>query len=509
MAEMGVLGSMLRGEGPTGNRACELAAERLQAESFYHLAHQDIFRAAVALWRDGKDPDPILLIDRLRSDGKLDEVGGISYVLALNDAVATAANVEHYIAIVQEKAALRALLDLRHELTVAYSPTAELTAILVRLEDGLDAMVADAHRGRAVIVAPVGETLQEINKELDARAQGQQVGLETGIRRLDRLTGGLRPGWLCVIGGRPREGKTTLATNIALHVILRLSLPVVFFSAEMGRHDLLKNMLRIESQASPKSLLTGKFDQREYSAWQEACATLQVAKDRLLVDDTPAIDIDDLLSRSQQLVQAKGVRLVIVDYLQIVRTSIRAERNLQVAHITQELKRLAREAAVPVLVLSQITRPGRDSSSRHDLKWSGEIEEATDVVLLIGRDDKYAWGSEETEPDEAVRRFKLVKNRHGPEGTWLMTFDKPHLTFREASDDSAGARRGDAGLGAEGVTTKGSDDSAADRVVRRARESDADRKGNRADVGRSEDTGHVQKPLTPEPEDVPEDEIPF
>ena len=508
-AERGILGAMM-----LSKYAANLCRELLSGADFYHLAHQTLWRAICAVLDAGGKPDLVQLRHELNKQGELESVGDVAYLAQVLESVPTSANAEHYALIVSELSAKRALLEIAEHLRSAAQPGTEVQELIQRVERGLEGISASVE-----MVPTVGEGLPEVDAMLERWERGEQVGLATGLRHFDELTGGLTRGTLTIVAGLPREGKTALATNIALQAAEQT--PVLFFSAEMSGAQLRLNMLTILSRISWRELRRGIPGER-WPAWKSARAKLENFP--LYIDQTPGIYVEELISRALRMVKRKSVALVIVDYIQLLGTKIETKRNLEVAHVGAQLKWLARKADVPVLALSQISSV--DKVAR--LAWARELEQAADVIVFLGREQKYAWGKDEVEPDVARRRFKVEKNRTGPEGFFELEFNKPILTFMEAQKDAGEQGNSGAGSGRQNAapevaarsyydTGAGERNSGAQKPAKQERgESIND------DTDAAEGNTGAQKPardcaaqsqLIPadlsEMPDVPEDEIPF
>ena len=422
-AEMGVLGSCLLNADALG-----AAREIVSEGDFYILAHQDIFAAICAVADEKGDVDIVLLRRELGQRDKLKSVGGEHYLAELMRLVPTSANVEHYASIVRQDATRRALLALRTAIEGVGEPGADVTDALRRLQDGMDSI-----QPVGAAVDHVAGHMAEADRLMDAWARGEHPETQTGLASLDEKIDGFLAGTLAIVASEPRDGKTALACNIAVNVA-RKGKGVLFFSAEMAGEILTMNMLSIISGVEWRQIRRGALSPGDKAAWDEAKATL--AKLPLHIDDAPNVWIDRLYRTALSHCRRHDVGLIIADYVQIIRCHVQESRNIQVATVGSELKRLARECHVPLLALSQVTR---DEGGRSHLRWAKELEQDADYIMFLARKAQYQWGSKEAEPDVAERRLKIEKNKFGPGGVLRLTFEKPCLRFYDEHCDRTGS----------------------------------------------------------------------
>ena len=429
-AEMGVLGSM-----QLAPEAFELARDRLKPEDFYRHAHQDIFIAMLDLWDDKGTVDLILLRDELERAGKLAKVGGVQYLTDLMEAVPTSANAEYYIEIVRDASAKRDILDLQHHINKANDPGSETAQILDRLQGYIESARGSGEQHRTL-----GQQLAEATAYMEKRSRGEVPFILTGIGPIDRILHGLQPGMLTLVGGRSGDGKTALAQNIICTACVKDRHPTVFFSAETPDYQVLINLQRILTGIDYSEVARGTFSAANRTKW--VAAGERIVASPLVVDDRQAIAMSAIKARTAQLVRHQELRLVIVDFVQLVKAEQGDSRYLQITDVVQELKRLARTYNIQVLALSQIGRPSKERAGRF-LEGSGAQEQVADVMLFLGREKKYIEGVD-AEPAVAMRKVLVTKNRHGRVGSVYLEFDKPILTFRE-SDYGRGDGEADAG----------------------------------------------------------------
>jgi replicative DNA helicase len=436
-AEKGVLGCIMI----SPNECLGECVGKFKAgsEVFYDLRHQTIYDTLVAMW-DARVPiDTITLRQHLKDKQLLEQVGGDLYLLSLPDTVPSAANLSYYLELVLEKFLLRKMIQ-------------TCTGVVGRVyeyEGDVDALLDEVEKDVLRINESRVEATTNTMKDLVHRAinqvehfhqnQGMLTGVGTGFTDLDKMTTGLHGGEMIVIAARPSMGKTSLAMNIAEHVVLELKLPVGVFSLEMTADSLVLRMLCSHARVNLRSVREGFFAERDFAKLTTAAGRLVGAP--LFIDDTAGLSILQLRAKARRMVQQHGVKLFIVDYLQLLHsTSRRADnRQQEIADISNGIKALAKELNVPVIVLSQLNREleKRGPGTRpqlSDLRESGSIEQDADLVGLLFKEAKE---SEDGEPDFAeeslpVKLF-IAKQRNGPTGDVNLTFLKSFTRFESAA----------------------------------------------------------------------------
>ena len=453
-AEMGVIGSML-----CSPSVIPIVTERLSASDFYRLAHQSIYEAIATVYEQHKTVDLVLLRHELSRMDKLEQVGGVGYLAEVIDSVPTSANAEYYVSLVCQAAARRALLALNTLIEQAHDPGADLPDLVRQIESGLDSLAVSSAAAPGVAVH-----VEASKRLVEQWSEGSHPEVQTGIRPLDLRLDGFLPGTLSIIAGEPRDGKTSLSCNIALNVAKR-GQGVLFFSAEMPGAMLTLNMASILSGVAWRQIRQGRFDAGSLAKWDAAQADLVTLP--LHIDDTAGIDVSKLTETACAHCRREKTSLIVVDYVQILRSSAYEKRNIQVAMVGAELKRLARETNTAVLALSQVTK---DDQDRPHLRWAKELEQDADMVMFLARRKEFVWGSERDEPDIAERRVKIEKNRFGPGGTVTLTFNKPCLRFESRGDDddwghdpeAGGCRTADSTTSGEGTGLRGATETVAE-----------------------------------------------
>lgn len=422
-AEQAVLGAML-----LSHDAVIVAMEKLQSQDFYRDVHRIIFEAMEHLHRENKEIDVITLPDELKRMKKLDDVGGLEYVLNLPNLVGSAANIEYYANIVAEKALARNLISTCTELTTeAYDGQKETEALLDDAERRILQLSDTKNRGDFASVGAVVEvTLDKITKLYENKAG--LTGLPTGFRDLDRMTSGLQPSDLILVAARPSMGKTAFTLNIAQNVGVRQHKTVAFFSLEMSQEQLAQRLLCQIAHIDSQKLRTGQLNSdEEWTRLTDACDKLYESP--IYIDDTPGISVAEMRSKARRLKSEHGLDLIIVDYLQLMQGRNAESRQQEISEISRSLKALARELKVPLIALSQLSRSVESRQDKRpmlsDLRESGALEQDADIVSFLYREDYY---DKETE-NQHITEVILAKHRNGPVGSVKLYFKNEFTLF--------------------------------------------------------------------------------
>lgn len=422
-AEQAVLGAML-----LSHDAVIVAMEKLQSQDFYRDVHRIIFEAMEHLHRENKEIDVITLPDELKRMKKLDDVGGLEYVLNLPNLVGSAANIEYYANIVAEKALARNLISTCTELTTeAYDGQKETEALLDDAERRILQLSDTKNRGDFASVGAVVEvTLDKITKLYENKAG--LTGLPTGFRDLDRMTSGLQPSDLILVAARPSMGKTAFTLNIAQNVGVRQHKTVAFFSLEMSQEQLVQRLLCQIAHIDSQKLRTGQLNSdEEWTRLTDACDKLYESP--IYIDDTPGISVAEMRSKARHLKSEHGLDLIIVDYLQLMQGRNAESRQQEISEISRSLKALARELKVPLIALSQLSRSVESRQDKRpmlsDLRESGALEQDADIVSFLYREDYY---DKETE-NQHITEVILAKHRNGPVGSVKLYFKNEFTLF--------------------------------------------------------------------------------
>lgn len=410
------------------------------SEVFYDLRHQTIYDALIEMYDQRQAIDIITLQQRLKDKQLLEQVGGIGYLAGLPDLVPSAANLAYYLDIVQEKFLLRKMIHTCSGVVGrVYDYEGDVDALLDEVEK--DILRINESRVEATVNTMKGLVAKAITDiEKLHELQGMITGVATGFADLDKMTTGLHGGEMIVIAARPSMGKTSLAMNIVEHVVLEQKLPVGVFSLEMTADSLVLRMLCSRARVNLRNVREGFLAERDFPKLTGAAGKMAAAP--LYIDDTPGLSILQLRAKARRMVQQYGVKLFVVDYLQLLHsTSRRAEnRQQEIADISNGIKALAKELKVPVIVLAQLNREleKRGPGTRpqlSDLRESGSIEQDADLVGLLYKDTKE--NAEDAEPDfdnEALPvKLFIAKQRNGPTGDVNLTFLKSYTRFEGAS----------------------------------------------------------------------------
>lgn len=423
-AEQAVLGAMLLDQD-----AALRAAELLDHSMFYREGHRRLFRAMVALVEQRSVIDPVTLREELTRRNELELAGGLDYLAELADAVATAANLEHHARLVREKAMLRRLIEASTQtITEAYDgrlPAGELLDVAEsRIFKISQERRADGFTRIKEMLWPTMERIEVLQKS------GKRVtGVPSGFADLDELTSGFQPSELVIVAARPSMGKTALCLNVATQAAVE-GHGVAIFSLEMSKDSLVQRMLCAEARVNSQAVRRGTLRDRDFTNLARAAGVLQQCP--IWIDDTPAITLLEMRSKARRLKTEHDLGMVVVDYLQLMRSPEYAENRVQeVSDISRSLKALARELKVPVVALSQLSRAseqrgGDKKPQLSDLRDSGAIEQDADVVIFIHRADYY------DRDDESVRgqaEIMLAKNRNGPTGNVRLRFTSEYTRF--------------------------------------------------------------------------------
>lgn len=405
------------------------ASEILRPEDFYRVAHQKIFATMIDLSDKGQAVDVVTVTEELSAKKELENVGGISYLTELANAVPTAANIVYYARIVEEKALLRRLIKVATSIVEdGYTREDEVEALLAEAEKK---MMEVSNRKNAGDFRHIKDVLVETYDNIEQlhTRKGDVTGIPTGFRDLDRITAGFQRNDLIIVAARPSVGKTAFALNVAQNVATKTDENVAIFSLEMGAEQLVMRMLCAEGNIDAQVLRTGALEAEDWRKLTMAMGTLSNAG--IFIDDTPGVRINEIRAKCRRLQQEHGLGMIMIDYLQLIMGSGRPGENRQqeVSEISRSLKALARELKVPVIALSQLSRGVEQRQDKRpmmsDLRESGSIEQDADIVSFLYREDYY---DKETENQNMIEII-IAKQRNGPTGTVTLAFAKEYNKF--------------------------------------------------------------------------------
>lgn len=429
-AEMGVLGSML----VDPRVVPEVLGVLRHADDFSLPAHSTLFATMIELYDRATTLDILSLWQRLKDLGVLDDVGGDAYLQNLAEGVPSAANAVEYARIVREKATLRELIRAAGEILVdAHQPRNDATIVLEEAEQRIF-NIAQHRESRSA--ESLEELLEATIKQIQESDGRHITGVPTGFDELDEMLSGLQPGEMTILAARPSMGKTALSLNV-LENVAAAGHPVAMFSLEMGKQQLVQRILCAKAGLDGQRLRRNMLRKEDYTRLFAACDLLQ--KSQIYIDDTPGLTLLQMRSKARRLRERFGIRMVVIDYLQLMSSGSRAEsRQVEVSEISRGIKAMARELDVPVVCLSQLNRAseGREGHRPRmsDLRESGSIEQDADVVLMLHREEYYHladpnWA--EANPDKRnVAEVIVSKQRNGPTGTVRLMWDSRSTAFR-------------------------------------------------------------------------------
>lgn len=404
------------------------AIEVLKEEDFYREDNKSIFTAIISLYSKSEPIDIVTVKNELISMGAFERVGGLEYLAELPERVPTTANVEKYIKIVEEKYALRNLIQTSNELiSLGYDETENVDSIIDMAEKKVFALSQNKNvRGYTPIKDVLAESLQKIEELYNKK--GNITGLATGFTDLDNITAGLHNSDLIIIAARPAMGKSAFAINIATNVATKCNVPVAIFNLEMSKEQVGNRILCSEAMIDSNKLRTGQLGDEDWVKLANTIGTLSEAP--IYIDDTPGISIMEIRAKCRKLKLEKNIGLVVIDYLQLIQASTgrNSSREQEISEISRSLKIIAKELDIPVIALSQLARATEKREDKRpmlsDLRESGSIEQDADIVMFLYRDEYYNKESEDRNLAEVI----IAKHRGGSNGTiklaWMGNFTK-------------------------------------------------------------------------------------
>ena len=424
LAEQSALGGMLLSKDAVAD-----VIETLRGADFYVPKHELIFEAILSLYSHGEPTDVVAVTDELIKSGELQRAGGADYLHSLTSIVPTAANAGYYASIVSERALLRRLVEAGTRIVqMGYSGQGEAVELVNNAQAEIYAVTgAETAEDYVPLETAVTSAIDEI--EAARGRDGSMTGIPTGFAQLDELTNGLHGGQMIVVAARPAMGKSTLALDFARAAAIKHNMPTIFFSLEMGRSEIAMRLMSAEGAVPLQNMRKGTLDSRD---WTTIAATRGRINDApLYIDDSPNMTLVEIRAKCRRLKQRVGLRMVIIDYLQLMTSGKKVEsRQQEVSEFSRALKLLAKELQVPVIALSQLNRGSEQRTDKRpqvsDLRESGSIEQDADMVMLLHRDSVY---DKDTRPGEAD--LIVAKHRNGPTATIEIAFQGHFSRFTD------------------------------------------------------------------------------
>ena len=432
-AEESTLGSML-----ISREAVIAVLEILSEEDFYRKANQEIFRALKELFANGEPIDTITSADYLKKKGILEEVGDNTYIHSLVSNLPLASNAVYYARIVKHNAVLRKLIYAATEIAVmGYEVPENLSLTIDKAQQLIFSIYQDVNNdAKSGKFSAIKDVLSEVYTKVTSlyEKKSSMTGISTGFIDLDKKTSGLQDSDLIIIASRPGMGKTSYAMQIARNAAMIEKIPVAFFSLEMSKEQIAQRLMCSEARIDLQRLRSGNLRDDEWPKLGRAIENLSQCN--IYIDDAAFLTVMDLRSRARMLVSTHGIKLLIVDYLQLMQSGINFKENrvLEITEISRNLKGIAKELKIPVIAISQLSREVEKREKKRpvlaDLRESGAIEQDADMVLLLYRDDYY----DESSSEAGLAEINIAKHRNGPTGIIKLKFFKEYTLFVNAAN---------------------------------------------------------------------------
>lgn len=411
-----VLGAMM-----IDKKGVDEVIDILTPEAFYKDAHKYIFEAIFKLFEKSEPVDLLTVSSQLKKDGRLEMVGGDFYLISLTQRVSSSAHIEFHARIILQKYIQRSLIKISNEIIEsAYDETKDVFDLL----DEAESKLYEVTQGNVKKSTETAQSLvSQAKKKIEEISNKEGLsGIPTGFTKLDKLTSGWQASDLIIVAARPGMGKTALTLTMARNIAVDQNIPVAFFSLEMSSVQLITRLISSETGLSSEKLRTGKLEKHEWEQLNVKVKNLEKAP--LYIDDTPSLSIFDLRAKARRLSSQYGIKLIVIDYLQLMTaggSQKGGNREQEISMISRNLKALAKELDVPVIALSQLsraveTRGGSKRPLLSDLRESGAIEQDADIVSFIYRPEYYKideWDDEERSPTEGQAEFIIAKHRNG------------------------------------------------------------------------------------------------
>ena len=428
-AEAGVIGGML-----LNSLVCDEVATIVRAQDFYSDANRRLFQCLLEMHNEGKGIDLILLTERLRRTGEMEQIGGEAYLAELMSQVEVAAHAPRYAEIVRDKSVLRDLIQTTSGiLSSAYESERTPRELISEAEENIF-RISDERSSEKVL--PMRDVMDDFWKKIDDMKMG---GISTGFKKIDKMLNGLHASELIILAARPSMGKTALAANIAEHVAIEEEQPVLFFSLEMSRDELAMRMLCSRARVKKHYIIDNNLSEDERKRINDAHSAL--SNSLLFIDDTSAHTVSEIAAAARRLKRQNGLALIIIDYLTYIEPDNPLEpRQEQVAKAARRLKGLARELDVPVLCLAQVNRQAEQAKDNRprlsNLRDSGAIEQDADVVMFVHREEYYRRDEEAYDHDlKGKAEIIIAKQRNGSTGTVELRWNAEFTRFTDEGED--------------------------------------------------------------------------
>lgn len=430
-AEQAVLGGVF-----LNNSLLNTLVDKVRETDFYSPVHQTIYSTFLDLYRQNKPIDLLTVADHLEKTGRLEEVGGQTYLLSLAESVATSASALHYAEIVRDKAVRRELIERSlHIISEAFDSGEETETLLDVAEQDIFGISESRIQPR---FKSSKELVDQVFAQLESRIDRDEMitGVPTGYNKFDELTAGLQRTDLIIVAGRPSMGKTAFALNIAMRAAIFNEVPTAVFSLEMSMEQLMMRMLCAWGKVDLGRMRTGFLRKDDWTRLYQAADALQAAP--IYIDDTPSLEPLELRARCRRLKSEKGLGLVIVDYLQLMHCAQRREsREQEISYISRNLKALAKEVDVPVVALAQLNRKVEERTHKRpmlsDLRESGAIEQDADLIVFLYRDEVY--NKKEDTSNQGIAEIIIGKQRNGPVGVAKLLYINECTAFENLALD--------------------------------------------------------------------------
>lgn len=422
--------------------AFSIVSEILHPETFYEPRSQKIYKAIQTLSLNEDPVDIMTVVEELKREGTLDDIGGAGYILELSERVASSAHIEYHAKILAQKYLARQLISFASVIeTKAFDETVDVDELMQEAEGSLFELSQKNMRQDSTQIDPVVKQAVEILQKAAAN-KGGLTGIPTGYAKLDDYTSGWQRSDLVIIAGRPAMGKTSFALSLAKNIAVDYDTPIAFFSLEMNNVQLVNRLISNVCEIEGKKILNGQLDDEEWKRLDKNVRKLQAAP--IYIDDTPGMSIFELRTKARRLVREKGVQVIMIDYLQLMNANGArfGSRQEEVSTISRSLKGLAKELDIPVLALSQLNRTveGREGidgkrPQLSDLRESGAIEQDADMVLFVHRPEYYRIFTDEKGNDlHGKAQIIIAKHRKGGTGDVLLNFRGEFTRFENPTD---------------------------------------------------------------------------